>query len=84
LTKEASMNPIHVQTHGAALVQRYRQEAETARLLALAPRRRAGRPKVARALRSVAQRLSAYADRLEPTPGRFAHRGHAPTRHRVL
>lgn len=77
------MQVFHAETHGAALAQRYRQEAETARLLALAPRPRAGRPTVARALRSLAQRMSAYADRLEPTTARFAHHGRAATQHRV-
>jgi hypothetical protein len=83
LTKEASMNPIHGHIDGAALAQRYRQEAETAHLLAPAPSRRASRPTIARALRSLAQRLSAYADRIEPTTARFAHPGRAATHHRL-
>jgi hypothetical protein len=74
LIKEASMNQVHASIHGAARAQGYRQEAEIARLLTLAPRRRASRPKIARVLRSLAQRLSAYADRLEPTPPRSPHR----------
>lgn len=71
------MNPFTVQSHGAQIAQRYRHEADVARLLALAPRRRAGQPTLARALRSVAERLSGYADRLEPAPTRSAWHGRA-------
>jgi hypothetical protein len=84
LIEEASMNHVHASIHGAARAQLYRQEAEIARLLTLAPRRRTSRPKIARVLRSLAQRLSAYADRLEPTPSRFPHRGRTAAQHRVL
>ena len=59
---------------GPAIAERYRREADTARLLALAPRRRAGRPVVARALRTLAQRLARAAERLEPTPATPAAR----------
>jgi hypothetical protein len=65
-------NPIH----GAQIAERYRHEAEAARLLSLAPSRRAGRPTLARALRSLAQRLSGYADRLEPVHVRSGWHGH--------
>ena len=74
------MNLFTADTHGADLAQRYRHEAETTRLLSLAPRRRAGRPTRARALRSVARRLAGYADRLEPTPALPAWRGRAAAR----
>jgi hypothetical protein len=74
------MNPIHVLPYGAALAQRYRYETEATPLLALAPRRR-GRPQVARAFGSLAQRLSACADRLMPV--RFAPRGHGAAQHHV-
>jgi hypothetical protein len=84
LIKEASMNQVHATIHGAARAELYRQEAEIARLLTLAPRRRASRPKIARVLRSLAQRLSTYADRLEPMPPRFPHRGRAAAQHHVL
>ena len=74
------MNLFTAQTHGTDLAQRYRQEAETARLLSLAPRRRAGRPTLARALRSFARRLAGYADRLEPAHACPAWHGRAAAR----
>jgi hypothetical protein len=74
------MNLFTADTHGADLAQRYRHEAETTRLLSLAPRRRAGRPTLARALRSAARRLAGYADRLEPTPVRPAWHGRSAVR----
>jgi len=56
--------------HGALIAQSYRDEADTHRLLAQAPRRPAYRPTLARALRALAQRLARTAERFEPTPAR--------------
>jgi hypothetical protein len=58
--------------HGTLIAQAYRDEADTHRLLTLAPRRPTHRPTLARALRALAQRLARAAERFEPTPARPA------------
>jgi hypothetical protein len=74
------MNLFTAQSHGAHVAERYRREADVARMLSLAPRRRAGRPTLARALRSLAQGLAGYADRLDPANARTTWRGRATAR----
>ncbi len=64
-------------TRAASIAQNYRKEADTARLLAQAPRSGANHPTLARALRALANGLARTADHLEPSPTRTIGREQA-------